>query len=150
MMQYIEAPYHTQPIYPSVFLAGGITNCPDWQSVLVDMLSDADITIFNPRRKHFNMHPFETTRQINWEYQKLREAKLVSFWFSRGSLNPIVLFELGAALERDVPIVIGIDEGYERSQDVIVQTLLRRPELEIVMSLQHLHKMIRSELGLPD
>ena len=40
-------------IVPSVdlFLAGGITNCPDWQADALALLSNQDITVANPRRK---------------------------------------------------------------------------------------------------
>jgi len=66
----------------------------------------------------------------------LRDADAIVFWFSRGSLNPIVLFELGLwGLSRETPIFIGIDPEYERKQDVIIQTSLARPELDIFEDL---------------
>ena len=37
-----------------LFLAGGITDCPDWQSVVIDKVKDIpNLTIYNPRRKEF-------------------------------------------------------------------------------------------------
>lgn len=40
---------------PSVFLAGGITNCPQWQQEVIDRLQGYEIecTILNPRRANF-------------------------------------------------------------------------------------------------
>ena len=35
------------------FIAGGITNCPDWQADIVEMLKDTDLTLLNPRRADF-------------------------------------------------------------------------------------------------
>jgi hypothetical protein len=35
---------------PAVFLAGGITGCPDWQAELVRMLADVPVALLNPRR----------------------------------------------------------------------------------------------------
>lgn len=79
-----------------LFLAGGITNCPDWQSKMIDELKNVDITIYNPRRKNFPTDdPNASEEQITWEYAHLKTADIISFWFSRGSLNPIVLYELG-------------------------------------------------------
>ena len=45
-----------------IFLGGGITNCEDWQSKLIDMISkeqffnDKNITLYNPRRKNFDIN----------------------------------------------------------------------------------------------
>ncbi len=137
-MQYIEAPEDKKAKFKSVFLAGGITNCPNWQMEIIEKLKDEEITVFNPRRKDFSK---DNKEQIEWEYKKLREADLISFWFSRGSLNPIALFELGSAMERK-ELIIGIDREYPRREDVEIQVFLRRPEIEIVYSLEELLKNI--------
>lgn len=117
-----------------LFLAGGITNCPDWQRGVIKRLKDfKNLTIYNPRRKNFpidNLNAAE--QQITWEYNHLRDADIISFWFSRGSLNPIVLYELGRwGNSMDRRIVIGMDSEYERKQDVVVQTRLSKPGLEV-------------------
>jgi hypothetical protein len=80
-----------------LFLAGGITNCPDWQSEVIKGLQDIEgLVIYNPRRKNFPINnPGESQKQITWEFRKLQECKYISFWFAQGSLNPIVLYELG-------------------------------------------------------
>lgn len=115
-----------------LFLAGGITNCPDWQSELIGLLQNVkDLTTYNPRRKNFPINdPLAAEAQITWEFNHLRDADAVSFWFSKGSLNPIVLYELGmwgnSSLKK---IFIGIDKEYERASDVIIQTHLARPEI---------------------
>lgn len=147
-MQYIEATQIRHFVYPSVFLAGGITNCPDWQAEMRHLLRENDITVVNPRRADFPIgDPNAALEQIEWEYDHLRKVELISFWFSVGSLNPIVLFELGAALERDnVKVVVGCHPDYERRQDVEIQTELRRHRIGIVYSLPELAIKILEEL----
>jgi len=69
-MQYIESPenYSNKPDRMAIFLAGGITNCPDWQSEIVDSLQNFDITLLNPRRKKFPINdPGASKEQISWE-----------------------------------------------------------------------------------
>jgi hypothetical protein len=138
-MQYIECPSEEEPKNISIFLAGGITNCPDWQSEVVERLKDRNITIFNPRRKNFPINdPSASLAQILWEYKRLRSSTLNLFWFSRGSVNPIALFELGSALERPTHVLIGCDPGYERISDVEIQTRLRCPQEKVAHSLKEL------------
>ncbi len=132
----IEAPNEVYSIENNnnlkLFLAGGITNCPDWQSYAIDQIKDIeDLTVYSPRRKDFPIDdPNASEEQITWEYNKLAEADITLFWFSRGSLNPIVLYELGlwgnAKIDEDDRgyVFVGIDEEYERKQDVIIQTNL--------------------------
>lgn len=147
-MQYIEAPSDEVARYPSVFLAGGITNCPDWQRDVVTLLNGCDITVYNPRRANFPMGDPDAGRvQVEWEYKRLHSADIVSFWFSVGSLNPIVLFEYGAALARNWQrLVVGVHPKYERRFDVETQTALARPRQRIVYSVPFLVACIRAAL----
>jgi len=111
-----------------IFIAGGITNCPDWQSILIDSLKDIpDITLYNPRRKNFPIgDPKIAEEQITWEYNHLRDADIIVFWFSKGAINPIVLYELGmwGNSRPEKKIIIGCDAEYERIQDVEIQSRL--------------------------
>lgn len=159
-MQYIECPNLEAPKHPSVFLAGGITDCPDWQSDIVKLIKDIDdndlisldkrekrlqhsITIFNPRRKQFPIDdPKSASEQIYWEYLMLIDADFISFWFPRETLCPIVLFELGNWLSSRKPIVIGIDPDYKRKLDVEIQTKLARTNIKICYSIVELAKQI--------
>ena len=130
-MKYIESPelYYTGKV--SLFLAGGITSCPNWQKDMVELLKDLDIVIYNPRRENFPIEdPNATYEQIKWEFETLDRVDMILFWFSRGSLNPIVLFEYGKWLmnlrnkDNYKPLFIGIDPEYERKRDVEIQTQL--------------------------
>lgn len=117
-----------------LFLAGGITGCENWQKYVISELSNMDnLTIYSPRRENFPINdPAASEEQIVWEYKHLRDADIILFWFSRGSLNPIVLYELGMwGNSRLTTTVIGVDPQYERKQDVFIQTLLAKPETKI-------------------
>jgi hypothetical protein len=145
-MRYIEAPtrYDANPSELSLFLAGGITGCPDWQSGLVDMLGDEKIALLNPRRKDFPMHdPDAAYAQIKWEHDHLRKADAISFWFPRETLCPIVLYELGAWSMASKTIFVGMHPDYQRKNDVLIQTGLVRPEIEIVYDLGSIAEQIR-------
>lgn len=138
-MKYVEAPDEwLDRTSASVFLAGGITGCPDWQREVVDRLqrTDLNLTLLNPRRANFPIgDPGAAAPQIRWEYTYLRAADVVLFWFPAASICPIVLYELGAWSKTTKPIVVGYEPGYVRMQDVIVQTALARPEVNVVDSL---------------
>lgn len=54
---YVEAPDYPPALtadLPTVFLVGGIANCPHWQQEAAHAL--ADFTVFNPRRRAFPIH----------------------------------------------------------------------------------------------
>lgn len=144
MVAYVEAPTTWDGDGPSIFLAGGITGCPDWQSQMVDLLSDTDATLLNPRRADFPMDdPDAAYAQIEWEHQHLRKAGAVLFWFCAASVCPIVLYELGAWSMTDKPIAVGIEPGYLRERDVRIQTGLARPDAPIVGDMTELADAVR-------
>ena len=145
-MIYIEAPSN-EAWYDkkSVFLAGGITDCPQWQAELVKMLANSDLVLLNPRRENFPIDdPSAAKTQIQWEYEHLRDADAISFWFCKDTLCPIVLYELGAWSMTEKPIFVGVEEGYARRQDVEIQTALVRPDVQIESSLEMLADSIRN------
>jgi len=137
MAQIIEAPnvYREVIEHPSVFLAGGITKCEDWQSKVIKRLEPYNITIFNPRRKIFDISDkTEAIRQISWEFHRLEEMDIFSMYFCNSeSDQPICMYELGRYLCRmqerfpddwEDRVVVSVEEGYSRALDVFVQTRL--------------------------
>lgn len=151
-MTYIEAPnlYNAdnKPAF-SLFLAGGITNCPNWQQELVNLLEDEllsgmNLVIYNPRRENFPIgDPKAAYEQIEWEHTHLAKADIISFWFSRGSPNPIVFFEYGKWFNTGKPVFLGIDPEFNRKQDVLIQSELELgSEFEYSSSLKDLAKRI--------
>jgi len=124
---------------PVIFLAGGISNCADWQSVAVGLIEDTfpildpgrDIVLLNPRRASYTDAPGEAERQIRWEYRHLRKASAILFWFPSETLCPITLYELGAWAMTDKPLFVGADPAYARRLDVVEQLHLVRPEIRV-------------------
>lgn len=149
-MIYIEALDELKSGVPGkiVFLAGGITNCPNWQQKMRSLLQDADLILLNPRREHFSISiedPSAVLKQITWEHNQLRMADAILFWFPRETLCPIVLYELGAWSMTDKPIFVGVHPDYQRRQDVEIQTHLARPEVKISYSLEDLAQQVLQE-----
>ena len=107
-----------------VFLAGGITGCPDWQAEARALLDDTELVVCNPRHPVFDVtDPNAARDQIEWEVEHIREADMMLFWFpaSGGVTQPIVLFELGMALGRGRELAVGTDLDYCRRYDVVQQ-----------------------------
>ena len=125
----------------SVFLAGGITNCPDWQKDIINKLQndytnlDDKLVIFNPRRENFPIGDKSASyKQIEWEFNALEKADIFSMYFTSGiSDQPICMYELGRYISRmqaKYPvdwkrrIIISVEDGYKRKEDVLIQTHL--------------------------
>ena len=143
MMIYVEAPHKVEVNKKSIFLAGGITGCPDWQKKVVEKIKDLDIVIYNPRRANFDVSDTNASKiQIEWEHNMLRKADVISFWFCKETIQPITLYELGAHTITSKPLIIGMDNDYERRKDVEIQTKLERPDTEFVYSLKDLSNRI--------
>ena len=150
MIHYLEAPngFRADLARPWVFMAGGITNCPDWQKDLHQFLYTGmgplagnpatihSFTLFNPRRENFPIHdPCASEEQITWEHVGFKLADIIVFWFAKGSLNPIVLYELGKHCMHP-NIVVGCDPEYVRTQDVVIQLRLMRPRLKVILGFE--------------
>lgn len=151
--QYVEAPndLSVESSY-RIFLAGGITDCPDWQADMVAMLDDkigySEFAVFNPRRVDFPIDdPEAAFEQIQWEWRAMREANQILFWFPMETLCPIVLYELGAWSMTDKNICVGVHPEYARRRDVEIQTGLARPEVNIVYSLEELADQVDQMYG---
>ena len=143
-MKYIECPEVYKENNPSLFLAGGITNCPNWQKELIELLKDTNLTLLNPRRKHFQENnPEIEEQQITWEFNHLKKASAVSFWFTKETVCPITLYELGKQSTSNKPLFIGVHPDYSRKRDVEIQTKLIRPEINVVYSLNELAEQIK-------
>jgi hypothetical protein len=140
-MRYVEAPedYPSSAAGLSLFLAGGISGCPDWQAEVVRLLAGTDLVLLNPRRGRFPIDdPREAEAQIVWEHTHLRRADAVLFWFPAETLCPIALYELGAWNPRPKPLFVGCHPGYPRKQDVEIQTRLERPGQRVAEGLPDL------------
>ena len=143
-MKIVVAPeqYELQPNETVCFLAGGITNCPDWQNVVLHTLDMFDkqypgkldnLVVFNPRRENFPIDdPNAAYEQIAWEFNWLQKMDVFTMYFSEGdSDQPICLYELGRNIMTMMQrfsndyaerIVVSYDKNYRRAQDVKIQT----------------------------
>lgn len=120
------------------FLGGGITDCPDWQKEVANELSKLDtedLICFNPRQPNFDIkNPNASFEQIKWEFDHLSNMDIFSMYFSESKSNqPICLYELGryiSEIQKRFPndyinrIIVSVENGYSRIQDVIIQTQL--------------------------
>lgn len=144
-MLHIQPPKEYTGKDKSLFLAGTITGAPNWQATMVDLLRNEKIVLLNPRRDNFPINdPNAAEEQIKWEHRHLRKADAVLFWFSPETLNPIVLYELGAWSMTQKPIFVGVHPEYKRRKDVEVQTTLARPDVKIVYTLDSLAEQTRN------
>jgi hypothetical protein len=144
-VKYIESPaeYYGAGTDISLFLAGGITNCPDWQKDLVAKLSDTEITLVNPRRNCWEMRADIEQEQIIWEWKHLIRVDAILFWFPCETDCPIALYELGSWNFRPKKLFIGCHPNYKRKRDVEIQTKLERPFQVIVYSLDELVDQVK-------
>jgi len=146
-MQYIEAltTYIDNQAQRSVFLAGGISGCYDWQADVSQMLAETSLVVLNPRRANFPINdPSQSQLQIQWEHEHLRKASAILFWFPPETLCPITLYELGTWSNSQKPIFIGVHPNYQRRIDVEIQTRLIRPDIIIVYSIPHLVDQLKA------
>jgi hypothetical protein len=141
-MNYIEAPNEWDGQGPSVFLAGGITGCPDWQATARDLFHRLapGIVVVNPRRANFQVGDPTAGMQIAWEHENLHRVTATLFWFPVCdpvvTVQPIALFELGAALDNlSRRVAVGADPDYPRQVDVVTQAELARPGMQVNTTL---------------
>lgn len=131
-MKVIIAPEYYVPTKEevTVFLAGGITNCEDWQKEVIDYLKSLPeektdkLVIFNPRRDKWpkSSDTEEIRRQINWEADYIRSSYIFSMYFTdtEKSDQPICFYELGK-YAHSYNDIISYKEGFKRALDVEFQ-----------------------------
>lgn len=147
-MIYVEAPAVYRPPI-SLFLGGGITGCPNWSGEFVKRIKDAelDLVVLNPRRENFPINdPKAAEEQIRWEQQYLKLADAILFWFCAETIQPIVLFELGRWLTHysQKTLIVGVHPDYARRQDVLIQSHLLRPDVDVVDNLDRLFDKVQA------
>lgn len=138
-MIYVEAPAKVTADSNALFLAGGISGCPDWQSEAVSMLRHTPYTVLNPRRKTFPAGDrAAVAEQIAWEYAGLKMAAVIAFWFPHNEVQPIALFELGSAVASGKLISVGAHPTYSRRIDLELQLAAAKVRGTIYDSLRQI------------
>jgi len=163
-MRVITAPekYIRQPNDITVFLAGGITNCWEWQDKVIEALQNKkevdlnNLVIFNPRRKDFPIDdPNASYEQIKWEFKMLEQCDIFSMYFCAGeSDQPICMYELGRNICRmqmrfptdwDIRLIITSEYNYKRAKDVSIQTMLATDRITINSNIaQHIDNIFEA------
>lgn len=142
-MNYVEAPDPIDNTYNTLFLAGGISDCPDWQMPVAKLLQKhTDLCVLNPRRAGKDKDDIDPMEQITWEFNALKRSDYIMFWFPKESICPIALFECGKWIMKNKTLFIGCDPDYPRKLDLEVQLQLQRPDLTIYYSLKDLSREI--------
>ena len=109
----------------TVFLAGGISDCPNWQVDVINYLKTHterryldNLVILNPRGDESQILSFDE-KQI-WDFDNLNEADIVSFYFCKDVTQSTSMYELGRHLALyecgyHDKIVISIENGFKKS-----------------------------------
>lgn len=141
MAHVITAPSLDVAIFsPVVFLAGGISKCKDWQKEVIRELASESITLINPRQESFDVSDKNASfKQIEWEFNRLEKMDIFSMYFCNSeSVQPICMYELGRNVLRmqnrfpsdwEKRIIISVEKGYSRREDVVTQIYLCAPFL---------------------
>jgi hypothetical protein len=149
-MKIVTAPEKIERVgYDCVFMAGGISGTPDWQSEYLSLAQKSphlhEVQFFNPRRPNFDVKdPAMSDAQIKWEQYAMSISDLITFWFSPETTCPITLFELGCQLSRgDAEIIVGIHPDYVRKMDLKLQIpYYENYKTPIVYSVEDLVKKV--------
>ena len=139
---------------PSLFLAGGITGCPDWQREVVSSFTSScpDLWLLNPRRSDWPTkisslaQRDEDTKQITWEHEAISLATAHLFWFCKETVQPIALYELGKVQALGRGLFVGAHPEYSRTHDVMTQMSLVRPGLSVHKNIDALLWDVQSAL----
>lgn len=128
----------------SIFLAGAIDQgaAVDWQASLIDKLFDLPITIYNPRRPHWdpsweqsiNFAPFR--EQVEWELGWMDKVTVITMYFPPDSKAPISLLELGIYATSGRLIVACPEKFYRRGNVEIVCLRYNVPFFETLEELE--------------
>lgn len=119
-MQVITAPERKPITNQSIFLAGTIDDgkSEDWQSKLIEELSDHEITILNPRRSNWgDLSDNELRKQITWELDHLEKADIIFMYIIGTSKSPISLLEMGIHI-KDLKLIVVCEPEFYRYENV--------------------------------
>jgi len=110
----------------SIFLGGSIEmgTAEDWQTRLVNDLTNYSGIILNPRRDNWDpswkqsIYNPQFREQVEWELDALSCASIVIFYFDPKTMSPITLMELGLAAASGSNVVVCCPDGFWRKGNV--------------------------------
>lgn len=135
--------------YHKLFLAGSISNAENWQEKACEVIDKhfKPLIVYNPRRPNFDINDKRMQEeQIVWEYEHLKDADLITFWFGKETVAPITLYEFGRWSQQKVSshIIVGIDPDYSRKDDIIIQNSLNKYPCKIEIGFNNFIKKVKS------
>ena len=109
----------------TLFLAGSIEmgSAKDWQSEVVELLKDENITILNPRRSGWDssweqkINNPKFKKQVEWELSAQEKADRILMYFNPETKAPISLLELGLFAKSN-KLIVCCPEGFYRKGNV--------------------------------
>ena len=109
-----DEPIREDLVGPVVFLGG---NCRgrDWRLDFYHRFEQSDVNFINPRREQFfdpELDPVKHATQVEWERQAMDRANIAIFWLGEGLANQASRVEIGYALGRKLPTLVGAEEGF--------------------------------------
>ena len=110
---------------PGVFLAGSIEmgKAEDWQSKVENLMSNENVSIYNPRRDDWDSSWKQTIEddkfreQVNWELNALDRAEIIILYLDPETKSPISLLELGLHAH-DGKLMVCCPDGFYRKGNV--------------------------------
>jgi hypothetical protein len=137
----------------SVFLAGTTTKVDptDWRVTLSALLSETNVTIYNPYRADWdstwredaNFPPYR--QQVQWELDKQEKADMVVVYFHPATQAPISLLELGHCARKPGKAIVVCPEGYWKRGNVLM--VCEKFDIEVVESIEGLKDAIVKRLS---
>lgn len=129
----------------TIFLAGSIEmgKAVNWQDKVIELLSDTDCIIFNPRRDDWDSSWVQSIdnpqfkEQVMWELKALEYADKILMYIDPNTKSPITLLELGL-FARDGTLVVCCPDGFYRKGNVDI--VCKFYGIEQVDSLEELVK----------
>ncbi|MDY8137759.1 nucleoside 2-deoxyribosyltransferase domain-containing protein [Aquimarina sp. 2201CG5-10] len=135
----------------NVFLAGSIEVgvAERWQDKVVKELSEANVTLLNPRRASWDSSWKQEIEnpifkeQVDWELDALELADIIIMYFDKETKSPITLLELGL-FARSGKLLVCCPEGFWRKGNVDV--VCERYKIPQVSSLEELINEVQKKL----
>jgi nucleoside 2-deoxyribosyltransferase len=136
----------------SVFLAGSIEmgKAVKWQSRMASLLQHLPISVYNPRRGHWDPKATPEAKnkdfrhQVEWELNALEEASVICFFFDHDTMSPVTMCELGlwAASGK---VVVCCNKQFWKSGNIHI--VCERYGIPLVQEFGELQPLIVAMLG---
>ena len=115
----------------TLFLGGGIQDCYNWQTDVIDAFRNTNIVLLNPRQNEYDTTDQTLKlRQVSWEIKHFNLAGAIMFWFPQNCLCRTTNAEYGKwvlsglAFNRGKKVFVGVHPNYIGAVDIRLQTQL--------------------------